>query len=205
MILVTVLLTVLCLLAVAPWWPSSLGSAGRVAERDAEVAPRVRGAPPGAGVGPRGGAARPRVDPAVVLDLAAAGLDAGASIPGALVALGDALDDAGTAGADGEALRRAAASLMLGSSWEEAWVGTPGRLRALGDALEPAWVDGVAAGPLLTSAADRLRAGVARSAEEAAARLGVRLVVPLGLCFLPSFVLLGLVPVVLSAGAGLFG
>ena len=33
----------------------------------------------------------------------------------------------------------------------------------------------------------------------------VRLVVPLGLCYLPAFVLVGLVPVVVSLGAGLLG
>ncbi|WP_418606028.1 hypothetical protein [Georgenia sp. SUBG003] len=44
-----------------------------------------------------------------------------------------------------------------------------------------------------------------REAQEAAARLGVRLVLPLGLCFLPAFVLLGLVPVVLAAGGAVLG
>ena len=33
----------------------------------------------------------------------------------------------------------------------------------------------------------------------------MRLVLPLGLCFLPAFVLLGLVPMILSLAAGLFG
>ena len=39
----------------------------------------------------------------------------------------------------------------------------------------------------------------------AAARLGVRLVLPLGLCLLPAFVLLGIVPFVLSLGGRLLG
>lgn len=37
------------------------------------------------------------------------------------------------------------------------------------------------------------------------ARLGVRLVLPLGLCLLPAFVLLGIVPFVLSLGGRLLG
>ena len=139
------------------------------------------------------------VDVAVVVDLAAAALASGASVPGALVALGEAL------GEEGRLLRRVGAVLLLGGSWAEAWAGAPERLRVLDHALEPAWVDGVPAGPLLTRAADQVRAGQARAAEEAAGRLGVRLVLPLGLCFLPAFVLLGLVPVLVSTGVGLAG
>jgi tight adherence protein B len=41
------------------------------------------------------------------------------------------------------------------------------------------------------------------SARTAAARLGVRLVLPLGVCYLPAFVLVGLVPVLLALGIGL--
>ena len=38
---------------------------------------------------------------------------------------------------------------------------------------------------------------------EAAERLAVRLVLPLGLCHLPAFIILGIVPVVVGAGADL--
>ena len=40
---------------------------------------------------------------------------------------------------------------------------------------------------------------------EAAGRLGVRLVLPLGLCHLPAFILIGVVPVLLSTGVALLG
>ncbi|KAE8762071.1 secretion system protein, partial [Georgenia thermotolerans] len=62
-----------------------------------------------------------------------------------------------------------------------------------------------APGPLLRRAAEAVRADRQRQAQEAAARLGVRLVLPLGLCFLPAFVLLGIVPVVVAAGGGFLG
>jgi pilus assembly protein TadC len=39
----------------------------------------------------------------------------------------------------------------------------------------------------------------------AAGALGVQLVLPLGLCFLPAFVLLGLVPMILSLAGNLMG
>jgi len=42
-----------------------------------------------------------------------------------------------------------------------------------------------------------------QSHAQAAGRLGVRLVLPLGLCHLPAFVLVGLVPVLVSMASGL--
>jgi pilus assembly protein TadC len=57
---------------------------------------------------------------------------------------------------------------------------------------------GVALAPLLQSHADELRRGEHRRRQIAAARLGVMLVLPLGVCVLPAFVLLGVVPVLLT-------
>lgn len=145
--------------------------------------------------------ATPAVDVAVLLDLADAALEAGASVPGTLEALGRALDT----GSHGTVLRRAGGALRLGAPWDEAWAGAPPALAPLADALEPAWVEGSAPGPLLRRAAAAVRAGRHRRAQEAAARMAVRLVLPLGLCFLPAFVLLGVVPVVAAAGGGLLG
>ncbi|GAA3509372.1 type II secretion system F family protein [Georgenia daeguensis] len=149
------------------------------------------------------------IDVAVLLDLADAALGAGASVPGTLLALGRAVaghaPEAGDDGGSGPALRRAGRALLLGAPWAEAWDGAPDGLGPLADALEPAWVDGAAPGPLLRQAAGSVRATRHREAQEAAARLGVRLVLPLGLCFLPAFVLLGLVPVVLAAGGAVLG
>ena len=151
-----------------------------------------------------------RTDAAVLVELAEAALRSGGSIPGTLLALGEAVG-----GTDGAALARAGSVLVLGGSWDEAWHApqarqiphvwrtSDGALRTLAEALEPAWVDGVPAGALLRRAAERVRAGRSRQAREAAARLGVRLVLPLGLCYLPAFVLLGLVPVALATGFGL--
>lgn len=57
---------------------------------------------------------------------------------------------------------------------------------------------GVALAPLLQSHADELRRGEHRRRQIAAARLGVMLVLPLGVCVLPAFVLLGVVPVLIT-------
>ena len=42
------------------------------------------------------------------------------------------------------------------------------------------------------------------AAREAAAALGSKLVLPLGLCFLPAFVVLGIVPTVIATGMKFF-
>ncbi|WP_165485687.1 type II secretion system F family protein [Protofrankia symbiont of Coriaria ruscifolia] len=51
--------------------------------------------------------------------------------------------------------------------------------------------------------ADQTRARQQERALAAARRAGVTAVAPLGLCFLPAFIALGVVPVVIGAGAGL--
>lgn len=138
------------------------------------------------------------LDPAVVLDLADAGLSAGSSVPAMILGLGHALDDRDDGAS--AALRRAGRALLLGAPWPEAWSDAPETLSSLSEALEPAWRDGADPGPLLRQAASTVREGRSRRAQEAAARLGSRLVLPLGVCYLPAFILLGVVPVVVSAG-----
>ncbi|WP_158370544.1 type II secretion system F family protein [Cellulosimicrobium cellulans] len=137
------------------------------------------------------------VDLVTVVDLLAVAVRAGASVPGSLAAVGSALG-----GAVGRDLDRAGTALLLGEPWTAAWVHAPA-LGAVLDGLEAAWRTGAPAGPALRAAAAELRRTRDRAAREAAGRLGVRLVLPLGLCFLPAFVLVGLVPVLASLGRGL--
>lgn len=139
-------------------------------------------------------------DPALLLDLVAVALAAGAPVPTALAAVGAAWP-----GAAGDAVLRAARALELGAPWDVAWAGAPRSARAVADALGPAWSAGASPVPLLRAGADRARAARRAATRTAAGRLGVRLVLPLGLCFLPAFLLLGLVPVVVSLAFGLFG
>ena len=75
---------------------------------------------------------------------------------------------------------------------------------------EPAamlWSVAVAAGvppaALLDAAAVRMAGAERRRLEKAAARAGVLLVLPLGICFLPAFLLTTVVPVVTTLGAQL--
>ena len=145
---------------------------------------------------------RAPVDEALVLDLAAAALEAGASLPGALAALGQALDE--------EQLGVVSRALLIGASWEEAWDApedaawraSRGRLE---HCLRPGWEDGASPSSPLGRTAASIRAGRRATDEEAAERLAVRLVIPLGLCHLPAFVLLGIIPVVAGAGLDILG
>jgi pilus assembly protein TadC len=106
-------------------------------------------------------------------------------------------------------LRRAADLLALGADPAVAWSAAPdlpaGQVDAQTDALlrlaRRSASSGAALAAGVAGLADRSRADSAHVAAAAAERAGVLIAGPLGLCFLPAFVCLGLVPVV----AGLAG
>ncbi|MGK5680376.1 type II secretion system F family protein [Actinoplanes sp. URMC 104] len=128
-------------------------------------------------------------------DLLAAALRAGAPVDGAAAAVADALD-----GPLGTRLRRTARSLALGAAPAEAWAhldGIPGAERLIAAAVRTSASGGALAGAL-GRLADDLRADRAVRIEAAAQRAGVLIVLPLGLCFLPAFLLAGLVPVLIA-------
>lgn len=64
---------------------------------------------------------------------------------------------------------------------------------------------GAPAGALLLAEAAAARARAQAELERAAERLGVRVLLPLGVCVLPSFVLLGVLPVLLTMLGGVAG
>lgn len=139
------------------------------------------------------------VDVAVVLDLLDAASAGGAGLPRVLDAVGAAVG-----GPTGRCLGRAGRALLLGAPWSEAWADAEGMERVV-RALRPAWEDGVPVGRLLRAAAEEERRERTARATAAAARLGARLVLPLGLCHLPAFVLVGVVPVLASMATGALG
>ncbi|KMY23402.1 tight adherence protein B [Actinobaculum suis] len=145
--------------------------------------------------------ALPPSDPATLADLARAALVSGASVPDALRAVAAATAEE----QEPCGLELTARLLVLGASWEEAWAHVPERCRILRDTLAPSWHDGAAPVPLLRRASASHRARRIREAREAAAELGTRLVLPLTTCFLPAFVLLGVVPIIASLGLAFFG
>lgn len=126
----------------------------------------------------------------VLCDLTASGLRGGAAIPSVLESLGSSVNEV--------CYVRIARELLLGARWEEAWDPCPSGGGLLKRALHPAWEDGVSPTPLLEQVADDARRRSITQAKEVAERLSVKLAIPLGLLLLPSFVLLGLVPIVFS-------
>jgi len=127
------------------------------------------------------------------LDLLAACLSAGAAPEQALAAVGLAFD-----GEVGQVLSAVARVALLGAPVETAWAA------CLND---PAWApvaravirahySGAALTDVLVHLADDRRRALRADAHAAAQRAGIHAVLPLGACFLPAFVLVGVVPVV---------
>ncbi|GAA4943862.1 hypothetical protein GCM10025331_33550 [Actinoplanes utahensis] len=129
------------------------------------------------------------------LDLLAAALKGGGAVDGSITAVAEALG-----GPLGERLKRTARSLRLGADPAEAWAHLAGIPQA--DRLIAAAVRSSASGGALSGALERLagdlRADRAVAVEAAAQRASVLIVLPLGLCFLPAFLLAGLAPVLLG-------
>jgi Flp pilus assembly protein TadB len=128
-------------------------------------------------------------------DLLGAALRSGAPVDRAVAAVAEALG-----GPLGVRLARTARSLRLGADPPEAWehlVGVPGAARLVRAAVRSS-ASGAALAGALSRLADDLRADRAIAVEAAARRAGVLVVLPLGLCFLPAFILAGLVPVIVA-------
>lgn len=137
----------------------------------------------------------------LVLDLAAAGLRSGRP-------LADALTLAAPAGSASDAalLDRVATLSRLGADPEHAWSGVP-RDGPLGQVAGVA-LRSSSSGLKLASGMERLagdlRAERATAAAVRAHRAGVLAMAPLAACFLPSFVCLGIVPVVVGVARDAF-
>lgn len=210
--------------------------------------------------GPSGDADLP-----IALAMLRATLGRGASIPGALTAVGEVLaapDDTdepeiphGSRGRDGRTdgaglahgIRAAGCALARGATWRESWIvaavtaagahgdaadgdgggggrrrrrtgrgpllasgrgsgrdthdGTEHAIALIRDCLDEAWVHGSSPSGRLELAIERHERDEASAVERAAADLSVRLLAPTGLCFLPAFILIGVVPSIIAFAA----
>lgn len=140
--------------------------------------------------------------------------DAGASsralVPEALELLGLALLGGGSLaeaaritaavlpGDRGQPTATVAAALRRGHDTEQAWAEAGPLWEPARRSLDLAAVAGIAPGPALRQTAGDLRAAAITEVEVATARLGVRMVLPLGLAFLPAFVLTTVLPLVIA-------
>ncbi|MFC9679987.1 type II secretion system F family protein [Streptomyces sp. NPDC056948] len=135
-------------------------------------------------------------------DLLAACIAAGAGPVIAAQAVGEALG-----GPVGDALARGAAEVRLGGEPGAAWrrlAAVPGA-GGLARLLERAGVSGLPAAAPVARLAAEARADWGRAATARARRAGVMVSAPVGLCFLPAFITVGVLPVVIGLAGGVLG
>lgn len=142
---------------------------------------------------------RAAADLPYLIDLIAAGLRAGLPLDRAVRVVATA-----GSGPVAQRLGRVERSLSLGLPPAQAWA--PLRDLPGGDRLGWAAARSAESGAALAAAFERiaaeLRAGRLASADAAARRTSVLIVLPLGLCFLPAFVFAGVVPVIVAVLGG---
>lgn len=136
------------------------------------------------------------------LDLMVACLRAGQPVSGAVQAAADAMG-----GPLGERLAWVNGQLRLGARPEVAWSALEADrpLAALARGMTRAALSGAPVADVLSRLADDARREAHAASIAAARRVGVQAVAPLGLCFLPAFVFLGIIPVVAGLAGQVFG
>jgi pilus assembly protein TadC len=135
-------------------------------------------------------------------DLLSACIAAGAGPVAAAQAVGETLG-----GPVGDALARGAAEVRLGGEPTAAWrrlASLPGAV-ALARLLERADESGLPLSAPVARLAAEARAQWARAATARARRAAVMVSAPVGLCFLPAFVAVGVLPVVIGLAGGVLG
>ncbi|MGW5065168.1 type II secretion system F family protein [Streptomyces cyaneofuscatus] len=137
---------------------------------------------------------------ALAADLLAACIAVGAGPREAAEAVGESIG-----GPVGDRLARVAAEIRLGGEPAEAW----GRLGAIPGAgplarcLHRAGSTGAPAAEPVSKLAEAMRAEQAGAAVARAQRAGVLITAPVGLCFLPAFLAVGVAPVIIGLAGGL--
>lgn len=138
----------------------------------------------------------------MVCTLLAVCLEAGLPLRNAVSAVAE-----GSRGAMAEAMRRLDAAVRLGVPETEAWAEL-GRVRPafadLARELSHAAGSGMSLAPVLRHHATEAQRAAHAAAQSRARKAGVSSVVPLMMCFLPAFILIGVVPIVGGVGSRLF-
>lgn len=140
---------------------------------------------------------RMRAEQPVAVHLLAESLRSGAAVGPALGIVAEALP-----GPCGDAFAQIARQLRLGADPATIWadLADDAELAALGRSLGRAYETGAAVAEAIESLAVEQRARARSEVEQRAKSVDVRASAPLGVCFLPAFIVLGVVPLV----AGIF-
>ncbi|MFE3452043.1 type II secretion system F family protein [Nonomuraea sp. NPDC059194] len=147
----------------------------------------------------RGDRERITADLPFAMDLMVACLQAGQPVSAATEIAATAVG-----GPLGQRLAWVSGQLRLGADPEPAWMALAREpsMGPLARAMSRAAQSGAPIADVLTRLADDARQASRTASLAAARRVGVQAVAPLGLCFLPAFVLLGVIPVVAGLAAG---
>ena len=137
----------------------------------------------------------------LMLHAVRAAMAAGADVASALAAVSLALSPESGFAAEAQRMRAVALALAHGDEWDTAW--SDAALPALETALRLPWERGALAAPLLVAVAQGESLALRRAAQVAASELAVRLTLPLAACLLPAFVVMGIVPLLVSLIGGL--
>lgn len=183
------LLTAAAVLAWPSPQPVSRVALGRVAVGDGDAAT-------GAGTGADSRSTRtvvPVAEVAGVIDLLALTLRGGVGLVEAMEAVATRVG-----GPLGLHLQTVAAAGRWGVEDATAWASIPSAWQPAARALRMAATAGVPPADVLVRAAEEVRRAEQQRLEVATATLGIRIVLPLGLAFLPAFVLTTVVPIVLA-------
>lgn len=132
------------------------------------------------------------------LDLVTAALDAGRPPGIALKLAAQATPD--PLGSD---LAAVAHRVSVAGDLRAALADITGPLLPLARALRRADQSGIPVASVIAAAASDIRREHQAARREVARRIGVRTAAPLGLCFLPAFLLIGIVPAVIATAASL--
>lgn len=193
-------LTVMLLAAAAVLaWPGAASATSATSATSAPLGRRaVAGEGAGGSVGFRADAGSgrtivPVVEIAGVIDLLALTLRGGVGLVEAMEAVA-----ARVGGPLGLHLRTVAAAGRWGVDDATAWASVPPAWQPAARALRMAATAGVPPADVLLGAAQEVRRTEQQRLEVATATLGIRIVLPLGLAFLPAFVLTTVVPIVLA-------
>jgi len=160
------------------------------------VAVGVGDAATGAGTGADSRSTRtvvPVAEVAGVIDLLALTLRGGVGLVEAMEAVATRVG-----GPLGLHLQTVAAAGRWGVEDATAWASIPSAWQPAARALRMAATAGVPPADVLVRAAEEVRRAEQQRLEVATATLGIRIVLPLGLAFLPAFVLTTVVPIVLA-------
>lgn len=140
----------------------------------------------------------------LLLEMLAVCVRQGASVPHALDRIG-AVVQPGL----GTPLKQVARLLNQGTDWYSAWTQACShprygpRFALMRDCLESSWRHGVSPLGRIETTIEQVDQTQRRRLDEASAGLTVKILLPTGLCILPAFILIGVLPCIASFAGGL--